>query len=1019
MLLRHDRREDNASMDRRVGFVGRREELERLDAALARVVDGQPAVWLIGGEAGVGKTRLVAEFAGRARAAGARVLVGGCVRLGEDALPYVPFSEALRGLVRSLDPTALDALVGEGRAELARLVPDLGAAGPASELGRGGEWTQARLFALVLGLLERLAATAPLVLVVEDLHWADRSSLQLLSFLVHGLRQASVVLVVTHRSDEPPGRHRLRALLAELDRAGSVQRLELRRFDRAELGVLLAGILGRPPALRLLEEVFARSEGNPFFAEELLAGGAAGGQPVVSATLKDLLLARVEVLSGLARQVARVAAAAGRRVTERLLAAACSLEERALLEALRDLVAGQVLVADAAGDAYAFRHALLQEVIDADLLPGERQRLHATLARTLAGHPEWAGGTPAERAAELALHWHASGELAQALPAAVDAGTTAMQALAFAEARGHFERALELWGQVPAAAGGLRLDRTGLCELAAEAAHLAGDQPRAIALVKEALAHVDAATQPIRAGLLYERLGGYLWKAGESGALGAYEAAVRLVPREPASAERARVLAEQAYAMTIASQVRAARASGEEALAMALEVGAREVEGRARLALGTALCDLGGHQAALAHMAEARRIAQQAGDVGGLAQTQVFLPQVLDAVGRLEEALAEVLEGLEPTNRAGLGQTYRGFLMFFASDLLFRLGRWEEADRWGREAIETASMPGLEALNARLVRARLEIARGEFAAAAKRLEEARRGYSHAGMPQFVGPFAECRAALAVWQGRLEDARAAIRRGLEGLVGCEEDLYFRPLLSLGLRVEADLAGRARVHRRAAELDAARQAGRALLDQLRELAGRFAQAQPETLAQAALGEAEFTRLEDEPSPARWAAAAARWEALGQPYPAAYAHWREAEALLAGRAPRPQATAVLRQAHQGAVGLGAAPLRREIQGLARRARIDLTPAPPRTRAGPPAEPSPAERLGLTRREREVLGLLAAGRTNRQIADALFISVKTAGIHVSSILAKLGVASRGEAAALAHRGGLVDDPPDDPAFE
>ncbi len=452
---------------------------------------------------------------------------------------------------------------------------------------------------------------------------------------------------------------------------------------------------------------------------------------------------------------------------------------------------------------------------------------------------------------------------------------------------------------------------------------------------------------------------------------------------------------------------------------MAQEVGAREVEGRARLALGRALVELGEPQAALAHMAEVRRIAQQAGDLGGLAQTQVFLPQVLAATGRLEEALADVLEGLEPTRRVGLGQTYRSFLMFFASDLLFRLGRWEEADRWGQEAIETAAEPSLSALNAQLGRARLEIARGEFTAAAQRLEEARRGYSHAGTPQYVSPFAEGQAALAVWQGRLEDARAAIREALVGLAGCEHDLWVRSLLWLGLRVEADLAGRARVHRRTAEVEAARQAGHALLGQIRELAGRFAQAQPETLAHVALGEAELTRLEDESSPARWAAAAAHWDALGQPYPAAYARWREAEALLAGQAPRPQAAAVLRHAHQSAGGLGATPLRREIQGLARRARIDLAPPPARTRAGPPAEPSPAERLGLTHREREVLGLLAAGRTNRQIADALFISVKTVGIHVSNILAKLGVASRGEAAALAHRGGLVDDPPDDLAIE
>ncbi len=318
-------------------------------------------------------------------------------------------------------------------------------------------------------------------------------------------------------------------------------------------------------------------------------------------------------------------------------------------------------------------------------------------------------------------------------------------------------------------------------------------------------------------------------------------------------------------------------------------------------------------------------------------------------------------------------------------------------------------------MHARLWRVRLEVERGEFDAAAGRLDEAEHAVAGSRAPQFVGAIGELRAALAVWQGRPEEAGAAVGRALERLAGAEEEEVFRSLLTLGLRAEADRAEQARARRLASEADDAVRAGEALLGRLREVVGRAAAAgtglQPETAAWAALGEAEAARLQGPSDPERWAAAAAGWKRLGQPYHAAYARWREAEALLAARGSRQRATAALRQAHQVAGELGAAPLRGETEALARRARIDLDAAAAAP-AGQAAEPSPAERLGLTRREREVLALVASGRTNRQIADELFISVKTAGIHVSNILAKLGVASRVEAAAAALRGGLVDHP-------
>jgi DNA-binding CsgD family transcriptional regulator len=412
-------------------------------------------------------------------------------------------------------------------------------------------------------------------------------------------------------------------------------------------------------------------------------------------------------------------------------------------------------------------------------------------------------------------------------------------------------------------------------------------------------------------------------------------------------------------------------------------------------------------EAALTVLRQARAIAEELGEVELLAETFVYLPMTLDAAGRLAEALAEVLKGVESSRRLGLERFKGAFLGAVAGILCFRLGRWDDADQHLRKAVAATPMPTMPALNARIWQAQLAIERGEFAAAARRLDELTRAVSKPPWPQFADHF-EARAALAIWQGQLDDARAAVREDLEWLAGAEEEeLYFRALLTLGLRAEADRAEHARARQATADADTAQQGGAALLPRLRQLVDQTTAPQPETTAHAALGEAEATRLEGQSDPERWAAAAASWEALDQPYRAAYARWRQAEALLTGGGPRAAATAALRQAYQTAERLGAAPLRHELERLARRARIDLTE--PRA-AAKPAPARPAEPFGLTPREREVLALLAEGRTNPQIAQTLFISAKTASIHVSNILAKLGVTSRGEAAAIAHRGGLVD---------
>jgi tetratricopeptide (TPR) repeat protein len=378
-----------------------------------------------------------------------------------------------------------------------------------------------------------------------------------------------MLVVVTYRNDEP-GQQRLGPFLAELDRAGRVERIELARLDQIQTGAQLVGLLGAAPAAELVEAVFARSEGNPFFTEELLAAVQAGSGEL-PATARDLLRGRVQTLPELAQQLLAVVAVAGRPVSHRLLAAVASVDDQ-LVEALRAAVGSQLLVTVPGEDGYQVRHALLREVVDADLLPGERARLHADYARALTNQSELADTAPAVAAAELAVHWDAAGDPTQALPASIQAGVAAEGAHAFAEAARHYERALQLWEQVSDPGRAARLDRVELLTKAADAAGASGRTQRALVLLSTALDQLDPADDSVRVGLLYMRLGGQCWSAGDEPAcLAALEKAVRMLPAEP-SPERARVLAYHAQYLMLADRWREAARRAEEALAVARTV---------------------------------------------------------------------------------------------------------------------------------------------------------------------------------------------------------------------------------------------------------------------------------------------------------------------------------------------------------------------------------------------------------------------------------------------------------------
>jgi DNA-binding CsgD family transcriptional regulator/tetratricopeptide (TPR) repeat protein len=987
-------------------FVGRIQELARLRQLLARATGGQPLLVLLGGEAGVGKTRLAEQFAAAAEEQGTRVLLGGCVPLGEEGLPFSPVVQALRGLADQLDPAELAAVAGPARAELGRLLPDLawgGEAAAGAEVAGAGQAGQGRLFALLLGVVERLATTTPLLWVMEDLHWADRSTRDLVAFLAALLRSGRVLVVGTFRSDELDRRHPLRRLLGELARNRRVQRLELPRFTRAEVAELLAGLLGADPPARLVDDIYARSEGNPFFAEELLLAGEGADPRVLPPSLREVLLTRVVRLGDRTQQLLRVAAAAGPGVTQPLLAAVVGIHEAELLGGLREAVDQQLLLPDpGGGDGYVFRHALLAEAVYSELLAGERVRLHTALASALEAGVE-AGGAPASRAARLAYHWAAAGDQPRALTASIQAAAAAEQVYAFAEAQLQLERALALWDRVPDAAERAGMDRVGLLARCAEAAYGTGDLTRAAELVRQALGLVDQERQPLRAGLLHERLAHCLRRLRDPAALDAHQQAVRLVPPQP-SVERAWVLGSLAQYLAMVDHLAEARGPAEEAIAIAAQVGARAEEATAHATLGNALIHLGEADAGLAELAAAARLATQTGDVIFVLRTLVSCSDGLNAAGRPEEAVVVALDGIQQARRVGLVRGSAPVLAANATEALLALGRWEQAEQVTREGLET-NPSGPAYIAVPLAQAALELGLGDLDAAQARLQAVRRllpdpipGAQNAG-PLFAGL-----AELALWRGDLDQAKQLVAQAVPQVEA--NPRYAAPIYALGVRIEADRAelARARHPRQPAPDDAT---ATALLERVREAAeGPAGAGLPQLAAWHATACAEQTRQQGQPDPAVWAAAAAAWERLGQPYRAAYAGYRHAEALLA-TGDRDTAAQVLGRAAAITGRLGARPLDGEIQALARRARLNLTP-PASDLTAAAAAPTPAAQLGLTPREVEVLALVAAGRSNRQIAQALFISPKTVGVHVSNLLAKLGVAGRVEAAAIAHRLGL-----------
>jgi DNA-binding CsgD family transcriptional regulator len=986
-------------------LVGRAQELERL-AGLVGVpgrsgVPVGPGSVLLAGDAGVGKTRLLAALRDKAEAAGLQVVIGHCLDFGDSTLPYLPFSEIFGRL--AADQPAVAAQLIEAHPAVARLMPgrrmmgDEVAADPAA--GAADRMDRSELFEAVQAALGDLSASAPVLVLIEDVHWADQSTREMLGFLFARRHDLPVSIVASYRTDDLHRRHPLRATAAQWSRLARVSRLQLDPLPDAAVRTLVRALHPEPLPEREVRGIVRRAEGNAFFTEELVAGIERGGGPL-SWDLAELLLVRLDQLDDDARSVVRAASVAGRRVPHSLLARVAGVPGPQFDAGVRAAVDGNVLV-PTQRDGYAFRHALLAEAVYDDLLPGERVGLHAAYVEALASRD--VEGT----AAELARHARAAHDLPTAIRASIQAGDEAMRVGGPDEATQHLETALELLGDAARAEQvAPEVDRVTLTLRAAEAAMAAGRVHRGLALVQEQLATLPAdGPDATRAGVLLMLASIALVSDTTVDVLAHTTEALQLVPEQPPSALRAKVMGVHARANLEHYRREEAARWAQQSAEMALALGLPAVVAEATTTLGYLDRRAGDALSSRAALQQSVRRARSAGDVAAELRGWYGLGALAFETGQLAEARAGYTEAF--TLGRDRGRPWAPYALEGRSQaalVAYVMGDWD--DVLTLTDVTDAAPPGVA--EAWLAGGRLAVAagRGEHAAVDV-LASLRPWWGKEGVVAI-----SCIAAIDLYgdAGDVDSARAVH----DEIVSTVTSLWQRQTLHVQVRMAALLLGQLATEAGRGGGLARQELSVCGADLVRsaEAAARWdhepqGRPGPEGAAWVARVAAEHARLRwlcgvDVPSDGElvelWQRAVAAFEGFGHVFETARSQARLAAVLRACGRPE-DAEPLVQAARATATRLRAEPLLRELRLVGG--------AGPRARAS--ADAAPADQ-SLTAREREVLELVALGRSNREIGQQLFISTKTVSVHVSNILAKLGAAGRTEAAALARRQGLID---------
>jgi DNA-binding CsgD family transcriptional regulator len=925
---------------------------------------------VVSGEAGIGKSRLLEQVMTDYRDDGWRVLCGGGVEVSGDPIPYAPIAEALRRLRRETSDedvqVAVDTMLG-GRGAAPR--------------------DQAELFERTLEIVERLSEQHRLLFALEDLHWADPGTLDVISFLVRNL-DGEQLFVLTYRSEELRRMPELGRLTETLARSRQLTRVELERLDRDDLAALAESVTHRPITPEALEALVTRSQGNPFIAEELLVSD---GALTVPTSLHEILLARASRIDPDAEHLVRLMALIGRPVGHDLLADASGLDEARLAAAIAQAVDSGLLVVDPGREEYGFRHILTQEAVGERILPAERRRLHDAIATALAHDPSVTQS--ASRAAEWAAHVFGTGDRAAALAAALRAARLAAAVYAYAAAWRQYGRVVEL------------LDDETLDEPvhevlaeAAEAARWGGDLAAAVALSERA---VVACPDPGEAAGIVERAGRYLVEAGRlDDAEADYDRAQEMAAGLDDAALRARIAASQARLLMQTGRYQQAMPAARAAIDLAAAADTPLEAGRAHTALGMSLVLLGSVDDGLHHVRIGRGLVRMHGDLDDRRRADSNLSYALLIAGRTREACEVSVSGLQTMRRYGLAAAGGGALTSNTIVLLRMSGRWADAEQLSEEAEAQGLAAGL-ALRIALSRTELEIARGDFTHAREHLDAAWELAGPQASAEVLTDLHLAEANVALGVNDPQSAASSVDRAADGLDDGAPRLSARTCV-VGLRVEAELAAHAR---RVRGGDTASE--RAMKFHVRLQAASGGTPSPEVRAYAATGAGEFARASRSNDAALWLVAAEQWHALERPRGHAYSLLRLAEAELSARRVA-AARKSLHRAHDLAVELGAQPIVAAAQSLAELGRVPLDR--PSTASAVEVKDGDVAYLRLTARELQVLVELAAGLSNREIAAKLYLSHRTVGVHVSSLLGKLGARSRTEAAAAAVQLNLLE---------
>ena len=974
-------------------LVGRTAEREQLVASLHAAQRGSSSMTLVAGEPGIGKTALVRDLADLASADGFHLLFGQCLHFGAAVSSYLPFIQAWDRWLSTGPPAARDRVTGQARS-VVDLVPGLAPQGTADP---------GQVIFQLCTSIARLAQDAPTLVVVDDVQWADPSSLDVLSYLVSCLGEHQPLAVVaTYRDTDLGEGHRLHGWLADITRMPSVRQLHLTRLEPLDTE-RLALQLGGSTAMVAPGNLVELADGNPYLVELLVATGGADGGPVASSPgrspLAVALLAAWHRLSAPARLVTQLLAMSGRPVAVEVLeelAAHRGVSASGVRTALVESTAGGITVQFDATTVW-FRHPLIADVV-AGTLP---QRDVVGLHREYAELWESAGGvSPRDRANHLALHHAAAGHDAAAFRWSLTAADEAAAVGATNEEHSHLSRAVSLLALVPEEQQ--PGDLIDLLERAARVAAAAGEYGEAIRHHERALSFVDVETDPLLACRLLLPLQLLRERWNQSGGptdTSSTERVLDLTEGLPATAERAMALALLAFAQVF-DGVPTALEHAAEAVRLAESVDSRRA---LALALAARSQTRWGAEAGVQDAEEAGRLMASVVDDQLLTLVAICLSNSYENVGRPADAAAASMSGYRVLRQRGRWH-HAASLGANAAVHNVLLGRWSEVDAVVREVMSFRPAHHWAA-PARLAAAVLAAFRGQAEDAALHYGRALELLPHRGGPgdtfswwtvQYLTAMGNPEQALELCEREIPEWLPVSRAGAE------------ELLQLGVHAAAELA------EHPDRLPGGRQEGLRWVERLEAMWGRaparFAAAGPHDTWHAALGalyRADRARLTagDDALAELWQSAADATSAAGMLYENARARYLLARTLLRAHRDRQRAAEELGLAHQVATELGARPLVVLIEQLAAQTHLSLgLAAPGEVDHAPPSRLAGAE---LTPREGEVLAQLVTGQTYGQIARTLFISEKTVSTHVSNLLRKTGAGSRIELAALASSSG------------